>query len=129
MDLSFTEEQLMLQDVARRIAQDVIAPSAEHYDRSGEFPWENVKAMSKPSTPNTAPSIAPLPALASGSRRTWRTPMCRPATIIPKVPKTMLTIVTVPIAVMLMFVLCSRSDHEQDRPKPKGRSSWPGNCS
>ena len=36
MDLNFTEEQLMLQDAARRIAQDVIAPSAEHFDRSGD---------------------------------------------------------------------------------------------
>ncbi len=45
MDLSFTEEQLMLQDVARRIAQDVIAPSAEHYDRSGEFPLGNIKVL------------------------------------------------------------------------------------
>ncbi|KAF1697794.1 acyl-CoA dehydrogenase family protein [Pseudoxanthomonas koreensis] len=45
MDFSFTEEQLMLQDVARRIAQDVIAPSAEHYDRSGEFPLDNIKVL------------------------------------------------------------------------------------
>ena len=45
MDLSFTEEQLMLQDVAHRIAQDVIAPSAEHYDRSGEFPLDNIKVL------------------------------------------------------------------------------------
>jgi alkylation response protein AidB-like acyl-CoA dehydrogenase len=45
VDLSFTEEQLMLQDVARRIAQDVIAPSAEHYDRSGEFPLDNIKVL------------------------------------------------------------------------------------
>ncbi|KAF1698231.1 acyl-CoA dehydrogenase [Pseudoxanthomonas jiangsuensis] len=45
MDFSFTEEQLMLQDVARRIAQDVIAPSAEHYDRQGEFPLDNIKVL------------------------------------------------------------------------------------
>ena len=45
MDLSFTEEQLMLQDVARRIAQDVIAPSAENYDRSGEFPLDNIRLL------------------------------------------------------------------------------------
>ena len=45
MDFSFTEEQLMLQDVARRIAQDVIAPSAEHYDRNGEFPLDNIKLL------------------------------------------------------------------------------------
>jgi len=45
VDFSFTEEQLMLQDVARRIAQDVIAPSAEHYDRNGEFPLDNIKLL------------------------------------------------------------------------------------
>lgn len=37
VDFSFTEEQLMIQDVARRIAQEKIAPSAEQFDRSGEF--------------------------------------------------------------------------------------------
>ena len=45
MDLNFTEEQLMLQDAARRIAQDVIAPSAEQFDRSGEFPLENIRLL------------------------------------------------------------------------------------
>jgi alkylation response protein AidB-like acyl-CoA dehydrogenase len=45
VDLRFTEEQLMLQDVARRIAQEKIAPSAEHPDRSGEFPLENIRLL------------------------------------------------------------------------------------
>ena len=45
MDFSYTEEQLMLQDVARRIAQDVIAPSAEHFDRNGEFPLDNIRLL------------------------------------------------------------------------------------
>src|SRR5690606_36299740 len=45
VDFSFTEEQLMLQDVARRIAQEVIAPSAEHFDRTGEFPLENIRLL------------------------------------------------------------------------------------
>src|SRR3546814_8025519 len=40
VDFRFTEEQLMIQDVARRIGQEKIAPSAEHHDRSGEFPLE-----------------------------------------------------------------------------------------
>jgi len=38
VDFRFTEEQLMIQDVARRIAQEKIAPSAEHHDKTGEFP-------------------------------------------------------------------------------------------
>src|SRR6476469_3470299 len=35
----------MIQDVARRIAQEKIAPSAEHFDRSGEFPLENIRLL------------------------------------------------------------------------------------
>ncbi|HBK45940.1 MAG TPA: acyl-CoA dehydrogenase [Xanthomonadaceae bacterium] len=45
MDFSFTEEQLMIQDVARRIAQEKIAPSAEQFDRSGEFPLQNIQLL------------------------------------------------------------------------------------
>ncbi|WP_434032008.1 acyl-CoA dehydrogenase family protein [[Pseudomonas] boreopolis] len=45
VDFSFTEEQLMIQDVARRIAQEKIAPSAEHFDRTGEFPLENIRLL------------------------------------------------------------------------------------
>jgi acyl-CoA dehydrogenase len=35
----------MLLDSVRTLARDAIAPRAERYDRSGEFPWENVKAI------------------------------------------------------------------------------------
>ncbi len=45
VDFRFTEEQLMIQDVARRIAQEKIAPSAEHFDRTGEFPLENIRTL------------------------------------------------------------------------------------
>ena len=45
MDFTFTEEQLMIQDVARRIAQEKIAPSAEHHDRTGEFPLANIRTL------------------------------------------------------------------------------------
>ncbi len=45
MDFSYTEEQLMIQDVARRIAREKIAPSAEGFDRSGEFPLDNVRLL------------------------------------------------------------------------------------
>ncbi|GAB3303275.1 acyl-CoA dehydrogenase family protein [Luteimonas notoginsengisoli] len=45
MDFGFTEEQLMIQDVARRIAQEKIAPSAEHFDKSGEFPLDNIRLL------------------------------------------------------------------------------------
>jgi len=45
MDFNFNEEQLMIRDVARRIAQEKIAPSAEHHDQSGEFPLENIRTL------------------------------------------------------------------------------------
>ncbi len=45
VDFGFTEEQLMIQDVARRIAQEKIAPSAEGFDKSGEFPLENIQLL------------------------------------------------------------------------------------
>nr|WP_275692485.1 acyl-CoA dehydrogenase family protein [Stenotrophomonas sp. Y6] len=35
----------MLQDVARRIAQEKIAPSAEHHDATGEYPLENIRLL------------------------------------------------------------------------------------
>ncbi|MGO1540865.1 MAG: acyl-CoA dehydrogenase family protein [Luteimonas sp.] len=45
VDFGFSEEQLMIQDVARRIAREKIAPSAEEFDRSGEFPAENIRLL------------------------------------------------------------------------------------
>ena len=45
MEFGFTEEQLMIQDVARRIALEKIAPSAEDHDRSGEFPLDNIRTL------------------------------------------------------------------------------------
>ena len=35
----------MIQDVARRIAQEKIAPVAAEFDRSGEFPLENIRLL------------------------------------------------------------------------------------
>ncbi len=45
MDFSLTDEQQMIRDVARRIAREVIAPTAAHFDQSGEFPADNVRVM------------------------------------------------------------------------------------
>jgi len=45
VEFAYTEEQLMIQDVARRIAQEKIAPSAEHFDKVGEFPVENIRLL------------------------------------------------------------------------------------
>ena len=40
MDFQLNDDQLSLQDTARRFARDVIAPAAPEYDQSGEFPRE-----------------------------------------------------------------------------------------
>jgi alkylation response protein AidB-like acyl-CoA dehydrogenase len=45
MDFRFTEDQLAIQDVARRIARERIAPIAAEFDKSGEFPAETIKVL------------------------------------------------------------------------------------
>jgi acyl-CoA dehydrogenase len=40
MDLALSDEQLVLQETARRYAQEEIAPAAGGFDQSGEFPRE-----------------------------------------------------------------------------------------
>lgn len=47
MDYFLTEEQVFMKDVAREIAQKKIKPVVEHYDETGEFPWEIVKAIAE----------------------------------------------------------------------------------
>jgi acyl-CoA dehydrogenase len=39
------EAEAMVLDSVRALARDEIAPRAERYDRSGEFPWHNVEAI------------------------------------------------------------------------------------
>ncbi|MCE2390996.1 MAG: acyl-CoA dehydrogenase family protein [Proteobacteria bacterium] len=39
------EDERSVLEQARRVASEVIAPNAERYDRSGEFPWDNVEAL------------------------------------------------------------------------------------
>jgi acyl-CoA dehydrogenase len=43
--VSLPPEEAMVFDSVRALARDQIGPRAEHYDRSGEFPWDNVKAI------------------------------------------------------------------------------------
>jgi alkylation response protein AidB-like acyl-CoA dehydrogenase len=45
LDYALTEEQVAIQGLARRIAQDEIRPVAAEYDRTGEFPWPLVRTM------------------------------------------------------------------------------------
>jgi len=45
MDYLLTEEQVMIRDIARQIAQEKIKPVAARYDAEGIFPWDIVKIM------------------------------------------------------------------------------------
>ncbi len=45
MTFNLTDEQLMIQTMAREFSRKVLAPTAMERDRSGEFPAENLKKM------------------------------------------------------------------------------------
>ncbi|MNX79518.1 Acyl-CoA dehydrogenase [compost metagenome] len=47
MDFQLTEEQQMLKEMARDLADRVIAPRAEHLDKTGEYPMENFKVLAE----------------------------------------------------------------------------------
>ena len=47
MDYFLTEEQVMIRDLARQVAQEKIKPVAAKYDESGEFPWEIMKQLAE----------------------------------------------------------------------------------
>jgi acyl-CoA dehydrogenase len=40
-----SDEERQILDSVRALARDEIAPRAEHYDRTGEFPWDNIHAI------------------------------------------------------------------------------------
>ncbi len=41
----WNDEERQIIDQVQRVADAVVAPNAEHTDRSGEFPWENIRAI------------------------------------------------------------------------------------
>lgn len=45
MDFRYTEDQLSIQSVARDFAQKRIAPMAAEFDKTGEFPLDNIREM------------------------------------------------------------------------------------
>ena len=47
MNYNLTEEQVMIRDLARRIAEEKIRPVAAEMDEKGEFPWEIMKVLSE----------------------------------------------------------------------------------
>ena len=42
---SWSEEERILLDQVGRLADEVIAPNAERFDREAAFPWENIEAI------------------------------------------------------------------------------------
>lgn len=47
MDFDLTEEQIMIRDLCRQIAEEKMKPVREHYDTSNEFPWDLVKVFAE----------------------------------------------------------------------------------
>ncbi len=47
MEYYLTEEQQMIRDLARQVAEERIKPVAAKYDESGEFPWDIMKTLSE----------------------------------------------------------------------------------
>jgi alkylation response protein AidB-like acyl-CoA dehydrogenase len=45
MDFTLSEEHRMIRDMARDFARNEIAPVAEHYDQTGEFPMDTITKM------------------------------------------------------------------------------------
>ena len=45
MDYQLNEEQIMIRDLARQIAQEKLKPKAAEYDEKEEFPWEIMKVL------------------------------------------------------------------------------------
>lgn len=45
MDYLLTEEQIEIKELAARVAQEKILPIREELDKTGEFPWEVIKAL------------------------------------------------------------------------------------
>jgi acyl-CoA dehydrogenase len=43
--VQFGDEERMLLEAVRNLARERIAPAAAEYDRTGEFPWDNIRAI------------------------------------------------------------------------------------
>ncbi|MEI6862843.1 MAG: acyl-CoA dehydrogenase family protein, partial [Candidatus Omnitrophota bacterium] len=45
MDYLLTEQQIMIRDLARKVADEKIRPIVAHYDETEEFAWDAMKAI------------------------------------------------------------------------------------
>ncbi|MFH1387131.1 MAG: acyl-CoA dehydrogenase family protein [bacterium] len=46
LDYLLSEEELMIRDLARKVAREKVLPKRAEWDETGEFPWEALKAFS-----------------------------------------------------------------------------------
>ncbi|WP_288049304.1 acyl-CoA dehydrogenase family protein [Acidiphilium sp.] len=44
---NWSEDERIVLDQVRRLADEVIAPRAQHHDHTGEFPWANIRALNE----------------------------------------------------------------------------------
>jgi alkylation response protein AidB-like acyl-CoA dehydrogenase len=44
---AWSEDERLVLDQVRRLAREVIASRAQHYDRTAEFPWRNIEALNE----------------------------------------------------------------------------------
>ena len=44
---NWSEDERLVIDQVTQLAAEQVAPSAAHYDRTGEFPWENIRALNE----------------------------------------------------------------------------------
>jgi butyryl-CoA dehydrogenase len=47
MDYLLTEEQIMIRDLARQVAEEKIVPVRAHLDETGTFPWDIMKVLAQ----------------------------------------------------------------------------------
>jgi alkylation response protein AidB-like acyl-CoA dehydrogenase len=47
LDYGFSEEQIMIRDLARQVAREKIVPVREAYDEEEKFPWDIVKVLAE----------------------------------------------------------------------------------
>lgn len=47
VSFNLTEDHIMVRDMVRKLATEEIAPRAAEYDRTREFPWDNIKKMAE----------------------------------------------------------------------------------
>lgn len=43
----WSEEERLVLDQFQRLTRELIAPNAQRYDQTGEFPWENIRALNE----------------------------------------------------------------------------------